>query len=431
MKLLTVDAEEPLPEIPAPVVGEQWVLVRVHREPLGILKFTDRGCPASEFEALIESRFEAGLVRHRAADWLASGTLPGPRLPASCPRIDGSPKVPVTAAVCTRNGAGRLAECLEALVALEYPALLLDLLVVDNAPQDDGVRELINRHFPRVRYVVEPRPGLNWARNRAVLEARGEIVAFTDDDVSVDRWWADAIGRLFAAEPEVDAVTGLVVPDEIDVEAQRLFEQYGGFGRGYRREYFKVDDSAREPAAAQYGGTGRFGTGANMAFRKSIFDRIGLFDPALDVGTPTNGGGDLEMFFRVLKHGGTLVYEPAALVKHRHRRTYPELKKQLTNNGIGFYAYLVRTARAYKDERASLVRLGGWWMAWWNVRRLMRSMVRRDFPIDLVLAEARGSVIGLSRYSAAVREADAIRASFGPQLSDAPVRRGNIDAPLA
>ena len=63
-----------------------------------------------------------------------------------------------------------------------------------------------------------------------------------------------------------------------------------------------------------------------MAYRKSVFDQIGFFDPALDVGTVTNGGGDLEMFFRVLKHGYTLVYEPKAIIRHRHRREYADLK---------------------------------------------------------------------------------------------------------
>jgi O-antigen biosynthesis protein len=431
VKLLTVDAEEPLPDIPSAGVGEQWVLVRVHREPLGILKFTTGGCTSSQLAALIDSRFEARLVRHLAGDWINSATRPDrQQLPLTCPRLREAPDVSVTVAVCTRDGANRLGECLDALVALEYPSPRLDLLVVDNAPQDDAVRRLIEAEFPRVRYVVEPRPGLDWARNRAILEARGELIAFTDDDVSVDRWWVDALARLFTADPGVDAVTGLVVPDAIDVDSHRLFEQYGGFGRGYDRQYFRVDDRTGEPAAVRHGGSGRFGTGANMAFRRSLFDRIGLFDPALDVGTPTNGGGDLEMFFRVLKQGGTLVYEPSAIVRHRHRGSYEKLREQLTNNGIGFYAYLVRTARAYDEERMSLVRLGIWWMGWWNIRRLVRSMLRDEFPRDLILAELWGSWIGLFRYPAAVKGSQAVAASHGPQEPYGRSTRGDAHAAL-
>lgn len=425
MKLLTVDVESPLPDIPAPVVGEQWVLVRIHREPLGMLHFVDRGCSSAELARLIGEQFSWRIVRHLVADH-----LPGPlptfdSIPSACPRLGQVPLPKMTVAVCTRNGADRIAECLDALVALRYPNDALDLVVVDNAPSDDRISRLIDGRYPRIRYVVEPRPGLNWARNRAVLEAGGEIVAFTDDDVSVDEWWADALGRVFAAEADVDAVTGLVVADEIDVEPQRLFETYGGFARGYDRQYFRVNSIEGEQAARRHGGAGRFGTGANMAFRRQVFDRIGLFDPALDVGTVTNGGGDLEMFFRVLKHGGTLVYEPRATVRHRHRRTYEQLRTQLANNGVGFYAYVVRSARAYPEERSAFLRLGTWWFWWWNLRRFARSFVKpRAFPRDLILAELRGSVTGLRRYRHAAAQAAAIAASLGPQQPHASTANG-------
>jgi GT2 family glycosyltransferase len=238
----------------------------------------------------------------------------------------------------------------------------------------------------------------------------------------VDGWWVDAIARVFARDPDVDCVTGLVVPDEIDVEPQRLFEKYGGFGRGFDRQYYRVDTAAGERAATRHGGSGRFGTGASMAFRKTTFERIGLFDPALDVGTPTNGGGDLEMFFRVLKSGGTLVYEPAAVVRHRHRRSYEKLREQITNNGTGFFAYLTRSAKAYPDERPALVRLGAWWLYWWSLRRTARWFVRRDFPLGLILAELRGSIAGPFRYAPADRQAKSLASSFGPQrpYSSAP-----------
>lgn len=412
MKLLTVELESPLPDVPPPTLGEQWVLVRLHREPLGLLHFTDRGCTASGLARLIAERFAPRIVRHLVADSLHDG---GPvsvgSVPHDCPRLLPTPLPALTAAVCTRNGASRIQQCLDALSTLDYPAGQLDRLVIDNAPLDDSTRRLVERHSS-IRYIVEPRPGLNWARNRAILEGRGEIIAFTDDDVSVDEGWAAALGRLFASEPEADAVTGLIVADEIDVEAQRLFEQYGGFGRGFDRQYFRVDTASGERAARRHAGAGRFGAGANMAFRRRIFDRIGLFDVALDVGTPTNGGGDLEMFFRVLKEGGTLVYEPSALVRHRHRRTYAELRTQLANNGIGLYAYLVRSAAAYPDERAGIIRLGAWWFWWWNLRRLGRSFVRPgEFPRDLILAELRGCFTGLRRYARAKEHAARIASS--------------------
>lgn len=116
----------------------------------------------------------------------------------------------VTVAVCTRDRASDLAICLDALRALDYPAL--DVLVVDNAPSNEETATLVATRFPSVRYIREPRPGLDWARNRAILEARGEIIAYTDDDVVVDPGWVKALARAFMEHSEVMGVAGLVVP---------------------------------------------------------------------------------------------------------------------------------------------------------------------------------------------------------------------------
>jgi GT2 family glycosyltransferase len=167
----------------------------------------------------------------------------------------------------------------------------------------------------------------------------------------------------------------------------------------------------------EFGGAGAFGTGANMAYRRRVFDAIGGFDPALDVGTATNGGGDLEMFFRVLKHGHTLVYDPAAMVRHRHRQDHPSLQVQITNNGIGFYAYLARTAARYPDERIAVARLGAWWFRWWSLRRLARKLIgREDIPFGLIWGELVGSLRGPFRYGVAQREADRISGASGQTL---------------
>lgn len=354
------------------------------------------------------------IAQHLAGDAIGqepSGVDASVRVAAACPREPHAARATVTVAVCTRNRAAHLPACLDALSALDYPDDRLDIVVVDNAPDDTATRDLVAR-YPRLRYVCEPRPGLDWARNCAIREARGEIIAYTDDDVSVDRGWVRALAAAFDDEPHAMCVTGLVVPDAIDTPAQALFETYGGFGRGFERRVYRVGPG--ESAVRDYGGTGRFGTGANMAFRWAFFQRDGLFDPALDVGTPANGGGDLEMFLRVLKAGHALVYEPAAMVRHRHRRDMASLQAQLANNGVGFYAYLVRTAQAYPDERLAVLRLGIWWFFWWNARRLLRALLRpRAFPPNLVLAEMKGSFAGLWRYAAARRHAADVLRRFG------------------
>lgn len=415
MILPTAVLDVELSEPPRPLTGLHGAararcLVRLHGDPVGVVEvpLANGGCSASDLQATVVRTLERPLLQHHlrlllsGADgqtrWDCAGAL------EAQPVSPGVPLPLITVAVCTRDRPEDLARCLDALLKLEYPAL--DLLVVDNASRRDATRQVVSSYAPYVRYVREDRPGLDWARNRAVLEARGEVVAFTDDDVVVDHRWARALGEVFASNPQVMAVTGLVVPAELATEAQVLFERYGGFGRGYERRWYTLDTQNGQRAGRFAGGAGQFGTGANMAYRRSVFDHVGLFDPALDVGTVTNGGGDLEMFFRVIKEGYTLVYQPSAIVRHRHRRDYPGLRTQIANNGVGFYSYLVRSYLTYPEERQELLRLGLWWFGHWSLRRLLGSFVRPPpVPRDLILAELRGVFHGLVRYQQASRKA--------------------------
>lgn len=401
--------------------GDAQVLCRLHGRPLGSVRVPiEAGRLRADLaiQQLLETHgwmFAIGLAEQAVATGDVPKSLDIDRLFA-CPPDRPQDAPLVTVVVCTRDRAAHLRRCLDALLLLAYPSL--DLLVVDNAPSDDQTEQLV-REYPSIRYVREPRPGLNWARNRAILECRGDVLAYTDDDVVVDRMWVWALARVFAADPGVMAVTGLVIPDELETDAQRMFEAYGGFGRGYVRRWYRAPGG--RATASIHGGAGKFGTGANMAFRRLVFDRIGGFDPALDVGTCTNGGGDLEMFFRVLKTGHTLVYEPCALVRHRHRRSDTDLRTQIANNGIGFYSYLVRSAHAYRDERVAIARLGFWWFRWWSLRRMVRAMLGKETVArGLVLAELVGSLRGLGRYRRARRQADALARRYSDEPAFSP-----------
>jgi GT2 family glycosyltransferase len=308
----------------------------------------------------------------------------------------------ISVAVCTRDRPDDLRACLNALCDLEHPPL--EILVIDNAPRTNGTRQLVEamQRSPigtaRIRYLLEPKPGLDWARNCAITEACGEIVAFTDDDVIVDPGWTAALAKAFGENSDVMAVTGLVEPYELETEAQFLFEELGGFSRGYNRRWYHTD--ANDLIAAVHGGAGKFGTGANMAFRRCLFQNIGTFDPALDVGTPTRGGGDLDMFFRVLKTGNTLVYEPAAVVRHRHRMSYGALYNQIRNNGVGFFSYVSRCVREYPEERRGFLKLSWWFFVWWNLRRIIWGAFHPGrAPTELYRAELSGSFVGLMQYN--------------------------------
>ncbi len=301
------------------------------------------------------------------------------------------PTPTVTVAVCTRDRPEALARCLTAVAALRGP--VLEIVVVDNAPSDDRTRQVVAAH-PGVRYVVEPLPGLDRARNRALLEARGEVVAFTDDDVLVHPGWVEGLRTAFREEPSAQAVTGLVVPAELATPAQVLFETRGGFGRGFRRLWYSAAVDAGEVASAVFGGTGQAGTGANMAFRREPLLALGGFDPALDVGTATGGGGDLEAFFRVVAAGGLLVYEPSAVVRHQHRPGLTALRDQMRGFGTGSYAYQYGAGHRYGvSQYRSFLRLG---LSWgWDslVRGYADSLDAPEaLPPQLKRAEARGAL---------------------------------------
>ena len=83
--------------------------------------------------------------------------------------------------------------------------------------------------LPVVKYVMEPKPGLNFARNRALKESTGQMIAFIDDDVTVDRHWLEGLRRAIAQHPDAAAFTGLVLSSGLATEAQILFERGGGF----------------------------------------------------------------------------------------------------------------------------------------------------------------------------------------------------------
>ncbi len=144
--------------------------------------------------------------------------------------------ISISIAVCTRNRSSDLEICLNAISKINYSNL--EVLVIDNAPIDDSTKQLVNK-YSEIKYILEPYPGLDWARNRATKEAKGEIIAYTDDDVVIDQNWINAIAEIFENENEAMAVTGLVLPYEIETESQFLFEKYGGFNRGFERKWYK------------------------------------------------------------------------------------------------------------------------------------------------------------------------------------------------
>jgi len=288
----------------------------------------------------------------------------------------------ISVVICTRDRTDLLKGALEALLALDYPDR--EIIVIDNAPTNSSTAEFVAR-LP-VRYVKEERPGLDWARNRGIAEARHEIIAFTDDDARPDRSWLRVIASAFA-DPEIMAVSGLVAAAELETVPQQQFELiYGGMLQHLDRR--KTNGS--ELSVEQLLWASDYGVGANMAFRRQVFAEVGNFDPALDVGTPTRGGGDIEMFHRILAKGYSTLYEPSAFVWHLHRRSGEALSKQLQDNGRGFGAFLLTCDRNRTVPRLEILKFAMFkWFGWWLVRRLGKP---GWLPRNLVVSELLGAL---------------------------------------
>jgi hypothetical protein len=190
-------------------------------------------------------------------------------------------------------------------------------------------------------------------------------------------------------------VTGLTVAAELETRAQLMFEDaYGGMKKGFRPV-----THTRRGRRMRYSSNG-YGAGCNMAFRRDALVEIGGFDPALDVGTPSNGGGDLDALQRVLEADRVLVYRPDAIVRHIHRRTKGRLRRQLFDNGRG-YSAAIWAAFLRQRGRERLAVLGAYWtmLRWWTFPCLwQRVRGRSSLPASLVLIELAGVPLGPGSY---------------------------------
>lgn len=219
-----------------------------------------------------------------------------------------------------------------------------EAIVVENRPAHSTVQRSLEERFgddPHIRYVEEHRPGLARARNAGLRVARGELVAFTDDDVLVDSAWAPAIRAAFAARPSVDCVTGLILPLELETPAQVLIERFAGYGKGFIPRIYSLDEPPPDQPLFPYT-AGYFGSGANMAFRTSVLRELGGFDPVLGTGTPARGCEDLDICIRVLNAQSRLAYEPRAIIWHRHPDTHAHLRRRAFDYGAALGAMLTK-----------------------------------------------------------------------------------------
>jgi GT2 family glycosyltransferase len=378
---------------PVPVTGSSTggysralVLVKDGDRPAGVvaLELDERGLAAPD----IAMQLRSGVAPDDAV-WVHP-------MPVSVSSDADTAPPHVTVVVATLGTPDVLRRCLGSILDSDYPSF--DVLVVDNTVDSGSAGEVVEEFGSAVRWVREARPGLANAHNRALLEPTGAILAFTDDDVVVDRTWIRTLVAAFGAASDVVCVTGMIFPMEIETPAQELVERSIGYGKGFDRQLHRLappsDDSPLFPYAS-----GRFGSGANMAFRAQWLRRAGGFDPALGTGTAARGGDDLAAFYRTVAAGSALVYEPAAIVYHAHRREEAALPRQSFGYGAGLTAYLASLVAEDPGRAGDIARRVVPGLRYAFGKKSARNVGRgRDYPRVLRLREVAGMAAGPFLY---------------------------------
>jgi len=430
-------AAMPSIELPSQGARDQVVLARLHGQPLAILHL-DQPPGATTRAALIAALWQ------QASDAIVEHVTACRCLPAPEDAAELQMMLDVDAAGCSgrapRRPAGKaavilcttgaqqetLARSLGSLTAMD--AENFEVVVVDNCPSRPETRATVESFVSpvRVRYVAEPQPGLAVARNAGVVAAAdAAFLAFTDDDVVVDRAWLAWLLSPFH-EAAVQTVTGLVMPLSLGSVAEKRFEHYAGFGKGVARATYDLGPhTAGDRFLYPYWG-GMFGSGNSMAFRREALLAAGGFDPALGAGTPTGGGEDLAAFTDVILAGGQVVYEPRSVCWHEHRGDEQALRTQIRDYGIGLTAVLCRYLLT--DWRFSATALRSLPAITRLARDRSEDRELDRLPADLTRLELRGRMLGPWRYIASRRAARAAgKADAAHQLSGRRRREQSVD----
>lgn len=217
----------------------------------------------------------------------------------------------LTAIICTYNRAKYIGNLLESIAANDLPKSEYEILLVDNNCTDN-TREICEAFAAAhkdvlFRYVVEPEQGLSAARNKGIKEAKGDSIVYIDDDALVDAHYLRSYAEWFDSHPETMACGGPIEPLYETAEPSWMTP----FTKALLTAWMNYGDKVREYPKGRYPG------GGNAAYRKEVFDKVGLFNTALGrKGGNLMGSEEKDIFDKMHALNMQILYLPTPVLHH-------------------------------------------------------------------------------------------------------------------
>jgi glycosyltransferase involved in cell wall biosynthesis len=367
-RIVQIDLAQPLPGVRA-ARGEDtfWMLIRRGAVPIGWIR-----CDAQKFGGHVGPDILAQLI----AEKLAGAIVP------IAPSGANSQQPFVSIIICHQGTSSQLQRTLQSIADSRYRNY--EAIVVGSAGGDAEAKSLCAA-FPFARHMLDRRTATASARNTALQIARGEIIAFVGEGVCVDSHWLSALVANFT-DPSVHGVSGPSFPMELNTPAQRTL--CGELEGELNRRVFKPSPTGIVALASA-----QFVTGSHLAIRRTTLQRLAGFDPTL------GAGAEIDAMVRLLRDGGTLIYDPLAICWQQHTRSGKKLRQQLADRGRAVMTCCAKHARSCEPGNVAF-KMAYRWLRRRGIDRLQTNLRlalrgKSHYPINLIVRELAGGFAGL------------------------------------
>ncbi len=219
----------------------------------------------------------------------------------------------ISVIICTYNRDKYIYGVLQSIALNDYPKSKYEIVLVNNNSTDNTEAEVarFTSDYPDVqlRTFVETNQGLSYARNRGIKESEGNILIYVDDDATVNKEYLSGYAAFFEANPDISAAGGPIIPDYEEGEEPDWMTY---FIKRLLTAYLYFGDKERDFPGGNYPG------GGNAAYRKEVFEKVGLYNVELGrSGGNLGGGEEKDIFNKMIAAGMKFKYIPQSILYHK------------------------------------------------------------------------------------------------------------------